>query len=110
MVKLKDKNIISCSSEGVLSSLSKDDMDKFFLELNDNWQVVDGYLQRSFKFPNFNDGLKFTNEIAKVCDQQKHHPIIELSWGKLIVKLRTVKIDDISINDFILAAKIDEII
>ena len=110
MVKLKDKNIISCSSQGDLSSLSKDDMNKFFLELNDGWEIVDGYLQRKFKFPNFNDGLKFANEIGKICDHQKHHPIIVLSWAKLIVKLRTVKIDDISINDFILAAKIDEII
>lgn len=109
MDRLKDKEIISCNSQGELTSLSKDEMDKFFLELDQDWGIKDGYLQRKFKFPNFKDGLKFVNEVGKISDQEKHHPIIELSWGKVIVKLRTVKIHDISINDFILAAKIDEI-
>lgn len=109
MSNLKGQKSISCKSEGELSSLSKEDMDRLFLELNGDWKIIEGYLQRKFKFSNFKDGLKFTNAVGKISDEQKHHPIIELSWGKVIIKLRTVKIDDISINDFILAAKIDDI-
>lgn len=109
MTRLNDRKIISCKSEGDLSSLSQEDMDKLFLELKDDWTISEGYLQKKFKFPDFKEGLKFINDVGKISDEEKHHPIIELSWGKVIVKLRTVKIDDISINDFILAAKIDDL-
>lgn len=107
LTKLKDRDCISCHTE--LSSLSKEEIDKLLLELNNEWEVVDGYLQKKFKFPDFNQGLNFTNKICEVCDKQKHHPIIQLSWGSVLVMLKTFNIRDISINDFILAAKIDDI-
>lgn len=108
MIKLKERNCISCDTD--LSPLSKEDLDQFLLALNNEWAITQGYLQKKFKFANFNEGLIFTNEIGKICDHQNHHPIIQLSWGKVIVMLKTVKIDSLSINDFILAAKIDDII
>lgn len=107
MIKLKDRNCISCDTE--LLALTKGDLDKFLLELGNGWKMAEGYLQKKFKFPNFNDGLKFANEIGKICDTENHHPVIHISWGKVIVLLKTAKINSLSINDFILAAKIDSI-
>lgn len=107
MIKLKDRSCSSCDTE--VLPLTKEDLDKYLLELDNGWEINDGFLQKKFKFPNFNDGLKFANEIGKICDREKHHPILHLSWAKVIVLLKTVKTDSLSINDFILAAKIDNI-
>lgn len=107
-MKLKERSCISCETD--LSPLSKEEIDKFLLELNDKWEIVNGYLQKNFKFSNFNEGLNFTNQIGNLCENENHHPVIQLSWGKVIVMLKTVKIDSLSINDFILAAKISDII
>lgn len=108
LTKLKDRDCISCHTE--LSPLSKEEIDQFLLELYNEWKIVDGYLQKKFKFPDFNQGLNFTNLIAEICDKETHHPIIQLSWGSVLVMLKTFNIKNISINDFILAAKIDDII
>lgn len=107
MIKLKDRNCIPCGTE--LLPLCQEDLDIFLLELDNGWEIVDGYLRKKFKFSNFNDGLKFANEIGEICHAENHHPVLHISWGKVIVLLKTVKIDSLSINDFILAAKIDGI-
>jgi 4a-hydroxytetrahydrobiopterin dehydratase len=47
--------------------------------------------------------------IGAVAEEEGHHPDICLSWGKVDVKTYTHKIGGLSDNDFILAAKIDEL-
>lgn len=108
VIKLKNRDCISCDTD--LSPLSKEELDKFLLELNNEWEIIDSYLQKKFKFSNFNKGLEFANKIGGICDEQKHHPLVQISWGNVVVMLKTFHIDDLTINDFILAAKIDDII
>ena len=44
-----------------------------------------------------------------IAEAQGHHPDIDLSYGKAVVKIWTRKIDGLTESDFILAAKIDDI-
>ncbi|NLJ99179.1 MAG: 4a-hydroxytetrahydrobiopterin dehydratase [Tissierellia bacterium] len=67
-------------------------------------------LKKEYKFKNFKDALDFTNKVGSLAEEEGHHPDIYLSWGKVVIKLWTHKIDGLHKNDFILAAKIDEII
>jgi len=85
------------------------------LEINENlknlknWNVNDEkkMIFKKFIFSNFKNPLKFANSIGKISDLEGHHPDISVGWGYCIVMIHTHAIDGLSINDFILASKID---
>ena len=64
---------------------------------------------KKLKFKNFNEALNFTNQVAHLAEEEGHHPDISLGWGYVLIMLHTHSIKGLSINDFILAAKIDTI-
>jgi 4a-hydroxytetrahydrobiopterin dehydratase len=75
-----------------------------------SWKTVDEHhLEKSFPFRDFQTALDFVVRIGEVAEQEGHHPDLCLSWGKVDVKIFTHKIRGLSENDFILAAKIDEL-
>jgi len=77
------------------------------------WQVVerDGIplLQRIFKFKNFVEALAFTNKIGAIAEEQGHPPLIVTEWGRVTVQWWTHVIRGLHRNDFIMAAKTDEL-
>lgn len=77
------------------------------------WQVkeVDGMkrLERIFKFKNFAQALEFTNKIGAIAEEEDHHPLLITEWGRVTVNWWTHKIGGLHKNDFIMAAKVDEI-
>jgi 4a-hydroxytetrahydrobiopterin dehydratase len=77
------------------------------------WQVieVDGVkrLERTFKLKNFIEAMAFTNKIAMTAEKEDHHPLIVTEWGKVKVVWWTHKIKGLHKNDFIMAAKTDQI-
>jgi 4a-hydroxytetrahydrobiopterin dehydratase len=73
------------------------------------WKINDlGQLEKEYKFPNFQEALLFTNRIGALAEQEGHHPDLLLSYGKVKIILWTHKIQGLTENDFILAAKCDE--
>ena len=79
-----------------------------------DWQVVerDGIkqLQRVYKFSNFLEALQFTNRVGQLAEEQGHHPALLTEWGKVTVTWWTHKIRGLHRNDFIAAAKTDELL
>jgi len=77
------------------------------------WQTVmqDNILrlQRVFKLKNYAQALEFTNKIAAIAEEQDHHPLIVLEWGRVTVQWWTHVVKGLHKNDFIMAAKTDEI-
>jgi 4a-hydroxytetrahydrobiopterin dehydratase len=77
------------------------------------WDLVerDGVrrLARAFKFHDFAQALAFTNEVGRIAEEEGHHPVIELTWGKVTVTWWTHKIKGLHQNDYIMAAKTDEL-
>jgi len=77
------------------------------------WQVreVDGMkrLERIFKFKNFAQALEFTNKIGAIAEEEDHHPLLITEWGRVTVNWWTHKIGGLHKNDFIMAARTDEI-
>lgn len=74
------------------------------------WTIVgEHHLERSFKFPDFVTALEFVNRVGAVAEAEGHHPDLGLSWGRVDVKIYTHKVDGLTLSDFILAAKIDEL-
>ena len=64
-------------------------------------------LERSFKFPDFKQALKFTNVVGRIAEKQGHHPDVFLSYGEVRIQLSTHSAGGLTENDFILAAKIN---
>ncbi|SRR6266496_3716852 len=77
------------------------------------WQIkeVNGEkrLERVFKFKNFAQALEFTNKIGAIAEEQDHHPLLVTEWGKVTIAWWTHKIGGLHMNDFIMAAKTDEL-
>ena len=78
------------------------------------WQVmeVDGIkrLVKGFKLKNFVDAVEFTNKIAVIAEEQGHHPLIITEWGRVTVQWWTHKIKGLHRNDFLMAAKTEELL
>ncbi len=76
-----------------------------------DWTIVDQHhLVKNYRFPDFATALAFVNRVGELAEAEDHHPDIELGWGRVALKIWTHSVGGLSRNDFILAAKIDEII
>lgn len=74
------------------------------------WKVVEGHhLRRNYIFNDFVSALDFTNRAGTVAEAEGHHPEITVGWGHALVEIWTHKIDGLTESDFVLAAKLDEL-
>jgi 4a-hydroxytetrahydrobiopterin dehydratase len=71
------------------------------------WSLGMAVLTREFRFKNFRESMEFVNRVAALANEQDHHPDIVISYDKVRLTLSTHKINGLSLNDFIVAAKID---
>jgi 4a-hydroxytetrahydrobiopterin dehydratase len=67
------------------------------------------FLEKEFKLSDFINSQKFVNKVGEVSEIEGHHPDILFGWGYAKIKITTHAIEGLSENDFILAAKIDQI-
>ena len=110
MTKLTQENCIPYESN--IPPMSEEDMGQLMPEIPEwNIVVVDDVprLKRQFEFKNFVEALEFTNAIGEIAEEQGHHPVITLTWGKATVEWWTHNIKGLHRNDFIMAAKTDAI-
>jgi 4a-hydroxytetrahydrobiopterin dehydratase len=74
------------------------------------WKLLEGTLEKNYKFRDFKQAVEFINRVADVAETQNHHPDILLwSWNNLRLTITTHSIKGLSENDFILASSIDRI-
>ena len=111
MTELSQKKCKPC--EGGISALDISEIHKYQKKI-DGWEVKSNekniyFLEKEFKFKNFLDSQKFVNEVGKISENEGHHPDILFGWGYAKIKITTHAIEGFSENDFILAAKIDQI-
>lgn len=71
------------------------------------WAVVDGALQRSFRFADYAATMAFVNAVAALAEREDHHPDLLVSWGRCTVRWHTHSVGGLSLNDFICAAHVD---
>ena len=66
-------------------------------------------LERTFKFRSYRDALAFTQRVGESAEEQGHHPAIFVEWGRVTVTWWTHAIEGLHRNDFVMAAKTDQI-
>ena len=78
------------------------------------WKIieVDGIqrLIRKYSFDDFISALEFTNKVGELAEAEGHHPAILTEWGSAEVSWWTHKIGGLHINDFIMAARTDQLL
>ncbi len=76
------------------------------------WEAIDEdtKLEGRFKFRNFQTALDFVRQVGELAEAEFHHPLfLKFGWGFATIVLQTKKIKGLHENDFIMAAKINEI-
>ncbi|HLY37719.1 MAG TPA: 4a-hydroxytetrahydrobiopterin dehydratase [Candidatus Binatia bacterium] len=66
-------------------------------------------IERTFRFPDFEQALAFVNRIGALAESEDHHPDISFGWGYCRVVWQTHKIKGLHENDFIMAAKVNSL-
>jgi 4a-hydroxytetrahydrobiopterin dehydratase len=92
--------------------MNEDEIGRFQAQIPD-WEIYqkDGEprLEKVFLFKDFNQAVGFTNRVAKIANDEDHHPAILTEWGKVTVTWWTHKIRGLHLNDFIMAARTDQL-
>ncbi len=66
-------------------------------------------LEKVYPFKDFTQAVDFTNRVAKIANEENHHPAILTEWGNVTVTWWTHRIRGLHLNDFIMAAKTDQL-
>ena len=112
MSDLLNKKCVPC--EGGIIPFDISEIHKFQKKV-DGWDIIKGekknfLLNKKFKFKNFLESQSFINKVGEISENENHHPDILFGWGYAEIKITTHAIEGLSENDFILAAKIDQLV
>ena len=112
MNDLLNKKCVPC--EGGVLPFDISEIHKYQKKV-DGWNILTDdkkifFLNKKFQFKNFLDSQNFVNKVGQISENEGHHPDISFGWGYADIKITTHAIEGLSENDFILAAKIDQLI
>lgn len=105
---LAKKRCVAC--EGGAEPLNKKEAELMLTQVND-WQLSDNgkEISKVFKFKNYYETIAFVNSTAWISHQEDHHPDLLVAYSKCEVRYSTHAIGGLSANDFICAAKLDDL-
>jgi 4a-hydroxytetrahydrobiopterin dehydratase len=106
--ELAKKKCVPC--EGGVKPLNLQEASRFLAEVPGwNLQNEAKSIDREFRFNTFMDAMEFVSQVADIAELEDHHPDIHISYNKVRLELSTHAIKGLSENDFILAAKINQL-
>ena len=106
MAQLHEKACEPC--RGDTPRLASDEVSSLLADLS-GWTVVEQRLLKSVVFSNFVKAMEFVNAMADLAEAEGHHPDFSVHWNRVEISVWTHAIGGLSENDFILAAKINEV-
>jgi len=107
MTDLKERNFVSSKDVKLLSN--SNEIAELKAQLLTQWEISENtHLIKSFKFENYKRAMAFVQEVAILAEQAQHHPDICIRYTNVEMILTTNDIGGLSINDFIMAAKIED--
>lgn len=90
--------------------LTLGEFESLLQQLKLEWEVIEGKkIRHEFKFADFGSVMKFVNKVADLAESENHHPNIHIYYNRVVIDLTTHNIKGLSENDFIMAAKIENI-
>ncbi|MDZ7841831.1 MAG: 4a-hydroxytetrahydrobiopterin dehydratase [Gammaproteobacteria bacterium] len=110
MTDLTERRCEACRADAPLAT--EQEIEEYMAQIPD-WEIVDvdgvKQLRRQYKLKNFAEALAFANKVGEIADQEDHHPAILVEYGKVTLTWYTHKIRGLHVNDFIMAARSDQL-
>lgn len=108
MTKLTEKKCVAC--QGGVPPLDIPKQKKLLSQLDDGWEIIKSHhLSRTFSYDSFPKAIQHVVRLADLAEQEGHHPNIHIDYSKVQLDIWTHKVDGLTENDFILAAKANQI-
>lgn len=105
---LSQKKCVPC--EIGTPPLTKGEYEPLLKQLKLDWEIIEGKkIQHEFKFKDFMKALEFVNKVGQLAEEENHHPNMHIYYSRVVIDLTTHNIKGLSENDFILAAKIENL-
>lgn len=76
-------------------------------ESANGWKLIDGALEKHWRFANFHETMAFVNAVAWIAHREDHHPDIALGYNRCSLRFNTHDVNGISVSDFFCAAAVD---
>ena len=105
--------------EGGTKPFDKTETKKYLSLLKTEWELKESptsheasrgqslRIEKKYKFETFRQAMEFINKVADIAETEDHHPNIFISYTRVTITLFTHSIGGLSINDFIVASKIE---
>lgn len=110
MTELADMKCVAC--RGTEPVVSPAEAEEYLLQVPE-WKLIEvegvQHLTRTFKFKDFAAALEFTDRVGAIAEAEDHHPRLVTEWGRVTVEWWTHIIKGLHRNDFIMAARTDEL-
>lgn len=110
MERLSDEKCVACRRDA--PTVTDDELAELRPRVPD-WELLEleevPRLRRTFSFDDFAAALEFTNRVGAIAETEGHHPALLTEWGRVTVTWWTHKIRGLHRNDFVMAAKTDEL-
>ena len=105
---LTEKKCKPC--EGGIPKLSPEEIRGYSKQLKEPWDVNDDMkIVKDFNFKDYRSTIGFVDKVADLAEEEGHHPVMQVFFSKVKIELWTHAMLGLSENDFILAAKIDDL-
>lgn len=108
MATLREKHCVPC--RGGFPPFTLEQAQEYLQQVED-WKLIEGKkIVKEFTFAKYLDGIAFAQRVAELAEQEGHHPNIHIFYKRVRIEIWTHKIDGLTESDFILAAKIDDLL
>lgn len=104
---LASKNCVSC--ESWIPPMEPQKVKEMLKKIK-GWETEDNLkIKKRFEFKTFREAINFVNQVADLAEKEGHHPNITIIYNKVTITLTTHFIKGLHENDFIMAAKVDQL-
>ncbi len=88
------------------------DLVQQLVEQIDGWSLDEAGMEirRAFEFKDFHETMAFVNALAWIAHREDHHPDLLVGYRRCVVRFSTHAVEGLSENDFICAAKVDDLV
>jgi 4a-hydroxytetrahydrobiopterin dehydratase len=107
-MNLKEQHCIRLDKDA--KPFEQEQIASYLKRVSPDWKLaLNNMLEKDFLFENYKREMIFVQEVGILAEKEHHHPVMVVAYHKVTIKLTTHDVGGLSINDFIMAAKIDDL-
>ncbi|MBN9370395.1 MULTISPECIES: 4a-hydroxytetrahydrobiopterin dehydratase [unclassified Hydrogenophaga] len=76
----------------------------------DGWKLIDGAIERTFRFANYHETMAFVNAMAWIAHREDHHPDAAFGYNRCTLRFNTHDVNGVSVSDFHCAAAVNALL